>query len=167
MAEGKTSFELWLALTSSLGWTLAPSFSPARLASTSFMFMFDEVPEPVWYTSTGNWSSHWPAATSSAAAAMASATFLSTTLSRALTTAAPPLMLASAAMRARSMWRPEIGKLSTARWVCAAHLAEAGTRTSPMVSCSMRYSSLMVRTVVPVPFGAATDGRDPHAPCRR
>ena len=25
---------------------------------TSFTFMFDEVPEPVWNTSTGNWSSH-------------------------------------------------------------------------------------------------------------
>ena len=52
--------------TWSLGW--APS--PARLAMTSLAFMFDEVPEPVWKTSIGNWSSCLPSAISSAAAAM-------------------------------------------------------------------------------------------------
>ena len=36
--------------------------SPARLAITSLMFMFEEVPEPVWKTSIGNWSSCSPAA---------------------------------------------------------------------------------------------------------
>ncbi len=41
-----------------VGW--APS--PARLAITSLAFMFDEVPEPVWKTSTGNWSSCSPRA---------------------------------------------------------------------------------------------------------
>ena len=46
-------------LTWSLGW--APS--PARLASTSLAFMFEEVPEPVWKTSIGNWSSCSPSAT--------------------------------------------------------------------------------------------------------
>ena len=35
---------------------------------------------------------------------------------------------------------PEIGKFSTARWVCARHFAAAGTRTSPMESVSMRNS---------------------------
>ncbi len=50
-------------LTWSLGW--APS--PARLAITSFAFMFEEVPEPVWKTSTGNWSSCSPAATAAPA----------------------------------------------------------------------------------------------------
>ena len=49
-AEGKTSLDDWPMLTWSLGW--APS--PARLAITSFAFMFEEVPEPVWKTSTGN-----------------------------------------------------------------------------------------------------------------
>ncbi len=47
-AEGNTSLLDWLALTSSLGWTSRPRRSPASEASTSFMFMFDEVPEPVW-----------------------------------------------------------------------------------------------------------------------
>ncbi len=37
------------------------------------MFMFDEVPLPVWYTSIGNWSVNSPAMIRSAARAMASA----------------------------------------------------------------------------------------------
>ena len=69
-AEGKTSFDDWPMLTWSLGW--APS--PARLASTSLAFMFEEVPEPVWKTSIGNWSSCSPAATASPASANRSAT---------------------------------------------------------------------------------------------
>ena len=38
------------------------------------------------------------------------------------------------------MRSPEIGKFSTARWVWAPHLASTGTRTSPIESCSIRYS---------------------------
>ena len=40
---------------------------------TSLAFMFDDVPEPVWKTSIGNWSSWSPRAISSAAAAIRSA----------------------------------------------------------------------------------------------
>ena len=65
-AEGKTSFEDWPRLTSSFACTS----SPASVAITSFAFMFEEVPEPVWKTSIGNWSSSSPAATRSPAAAM-------------------------------------------------------------------------------------------------
>ena len=60
MADGNTSLDDCDAFTSSFGWTGRPSRSVARLAITSFMFMFVEVPDPVWKTSTGNWSSHWP-----------------------------------------------------------------------------------------------------------
>ena len=42
----------------------------------------------------------------------------------------------------RSNGRNEIGKFSTARCVWARHSAFLGTLTSPMVSCSMRYSVL-------------------------
>ena len=73
---------------------------------------------------------------------MASATFRSTVLSRAFSSAAAPLMAASAEIRDRSTVVPEIGKFSTARWVWACHLAASGTRTSPMESCSMRYLPL-------------------------
>ena len=63
-ADGNTSFDDWPMFTWSLGWTP----SPARFAITSLAFMFDEVPEPVWKTSIGNWSSCSPLATSSPAA---------------------------------------------------------------------------------------------------
>ena len=49
-AVGMASFELWQRLTSSFGWTVRPSPSraAARCATTSFMFVLVEVPEPVW-----------------------------------------------------------------------------------------------------------------------
>src|SRR6185369_14351480 len=62
--------------------------SDASVASTSFMFMFDDVPEPVWNTSTGKWSSQPPEATSAEAAWTATPTSFGITFSRALTTAA-------------------------------------------------------------------------------
>src|SRR5919108_603541 len=144
IADGNTSLDDCEALTWSLGWTGAPTRSEARLASTPLAFMFELVPEPVWKTSTGKCSSHLPSATSTAAAEMASAIWGSSTPSSALTRAPAPLMRASAAISARSIGWPETGKFSTARCVCAAHLAWAGTRTSPMVSCSTRYPSSCV-----------------------
>ena len=56
---GKVSLLDWLALTWSLGWMSTPACA-ARVASTSFMFMLDEVPEPVWKTSIGNASTCSP-----------------------------------------------------------------------------------------------------------
>ena len=107
---------------------------------TSLAFMFDEVPEPVWNTSTGKCSSYSPSATARAAFSIASAIGCSTTPSSALTRAAAALMRASAAICARSSRCPEMGKFSTARCVCARHLAQDGSRTSPMESCSTRCS---------------------------
>ena len=48
---------------------------PARCAITSLAFMLVLVPEPVWNTSIGNWSSNWPSATASAALRIAVAWF--------------------------------------------------------------------------------------------
>ncbi len=96
---------------------------------TSLAFMFDDVPDPVWYTSIGNSSSQRPSATSSAAAAMAAAMRLSTlgtSFRPALTAAASDLISASARISRGSMVSPEIGKFSTARWVWAAYLAVSG-----------------------------------------
>ena len=67
MADGNTSFDDCDAFTWSFGWTGEPSRSVASEAITSFMFMFDDVPEPVWNTSIGKWSSQSPTATSAAA----------------------------------------------------------------------------------------------------
>ena len=166
MADGNTSFDDCEALTSSLGWTVRPSRSPASRAMTSLAFMFELVPEPVWNTSTGNWSSWSPATTSAAAASMAVATSASTTPSSALAAAAAPLMRASAEISDRSSTVPDTGKFSTARWVCGPHRAAAGTRTSPMVSCSMRNSpsalavaSSVTPATVPRPGGGGTRRR--------
>ncbi len=117
MEEGKTSLDDCEALTWSLGCTSRPSLSVASVAITSLTFMLLDVPEPVWKTSIGKWSSQSPRATSSAAAMIASATSLSTTPSSMLTFAAAALMRPSASMWARSKVCPEIGKFSTARWV--------------------------------------------------
>ena len=70
MAVGKTSL-LRLAgvdVVVRVHRAVVPSRSVASVASTSLTFMFEQVPEPVWYTSTGNWSSHCPSTTSAAAA---------------------------------------------------------------------------------------------------
>ena len=73
IAVGKVSLDDWPRLTSSFGWTgffepsSPPASSMARLEMTSLAFMFDWVPEPVWKTTSGKWSSSVAAITSSAA----------------------------------------------------------------------------------------------------
>ena len=109
-------------LTWSLGW--APS--PARLAITSLAFMFEEVPEPVWKTSIGNWSSCSPAATASPAAAIRSARSASSTPSSPLTRAAAAFSRPSQRTTGTGTRSPETGKLSTALVV------------SPPQSCSVK-----------------------------
>ena len=140
MAEGKTSFDDCEALTWSLGWTSVPA-SRATEVITSLAFMLVDVPEPVWKTSMGNSASWSPTATSAAAAATAPATSASRTPSSPLTSAAAALIAPRAWISPRSTVSPETGKFSTARCVCAPQRAALGTRTSPIVSCSIRYSS--------------------------
>ena len=118
--DGNTSLEDCDALTWSLGWTGRPRRWVASVATTSLVFMLDDAPEPVWKTSMGNWSSGLPAMTSSAAATIASAISGAMTPSSALASAAARLIWPSAAMWWAESPRPEIGKFSTARWVCAA-----------------------------------------------
>ena len=73
MAVGNVSLDDWPRFTSSFGWIGAfepmvpPAISMARLEITSLAFMFDWVPDPVWNTTSGKWSSSVPAITSSAA----------------------------------------------------------------------------------------------------
>src|SRR5574337_2165464 len=88
----------------------------------------------------GNWSSWRPSAISAAAAMIASAFSGDSSPKSLFTCAQAPFNRPRARIWVRSRPRPEIGKFSTARWVWARHRAFAGTRTSPMVSCSMRYS---------------------------
>ena len=79
---GKTSFDDYDLLTSSFGWIsfeprLPPIISIALFEITSFAFMFDCVPDPVYHTTNGKWSSSLPYFTSSAALTIASAFFYS------------------------------------------------------------------------------------------
>ena len=125
MAVGMTSLEDWPMFTWSLGCTgsrepmTPPSISMARFAMTSLAFMFVEVPEPVWKTSTTNWSSWSPSATSWAAAAMAWARPPSSRSNSWFTRAAASLTRPSARMKERGNRRSLMGKLSTARMVLA------------------------------------------------
>src|SRR5262245_21192695 len=96
--------------TSSLAWTS----SPASVAITSFAFMFEEVPEPVWKTSIGNWSSSSPAAIRSAAAAMRSALSASSSPSSAFTRAAAALIRPSQRATGTGIGSPETWKFPTA-----------------------------------------------------
>src|SRR3954466_5033594 len=109
-ALGKTSLEDCPLLT----WSLGCAPSPARLAMTSLAFMFDDVPEPVWKTSIGNWSSCSPLATRSPAAATRSATSRSSLPSSALVRAAAALMRPSQRTTETGTRSPETGKFATA-----------------------------------------------------
>jgi hypothetical protein len=100
-----------------LTWSLACVPLPASEAMTSLAFMFDDVPEPVWKMSIGNWSSCSPRATASPACATASAIFGSSLPRSALTRAAAPLMRPSQWITDGGTVSPEIGKLSTAFFV--------------------------------------------------
>ena len=75
----------------------------------------------------------------------------------AFTRAAAALTGPGRARSARGMVSPEIGKFSTARAVWAPHRASAGTRTSPIESCSMR--SLMPSSSPRGPCRAQQRGR--------
>ena len=116
-AEGNTSLEDWPMLTSSLRCTS----SPARAAITSLAFMFDEVPEPVWNTSIGNWSSNSPSAMRSPAAAIRFALSSSSRPRSALTRAAAPLIRPSQRITGTGIRSPETGKLATALVVSPPH----------------------------------------------
>ena len=96
--------------TSSFAWTP----SPARLAMTSLAFMFEDVPEPVWKTSIGNWSSSSPSAIRSPAAPMRSALSASSSPSSALTRAAAALIRPSQRATGTGIGSPETGKFPTA-----------------------------------------------------
>jgi hypothetical protein len=76
--------------------------------------MFDEVPEPVWKTSIGNWSSWCPAPTSSPALAIRSAISSSSSPSSAFTRAASALMRPSQRTTGAGTRSPDTGKFSIA-----------------------------------------------------
>ena len=131
-ADGNTSLDDWPRLT----WSFGCAPSPASVAITSFAFMFDEVPEPVWKTSIGNWSSCSPAATASAAVAIRSATSASSSPSSALTRAAAPLIRPSQWITAAGIGSPDTGKFATALRVSPPHSSAILAPPSPLIGSS-------------------------------
>ena len=73
VAVGKVSLERLRHVDVVVGVHRRRRWRAAIEAITSLAFMFELVPEPVWNTSMGNWSSCWPSAISAAAAMIASA----------------------------------------------------------------------------------------------
>ena len=150
IAVGNTSFDDWPMLTWSLGWTLRPmprsppKSSLARLAMTSFTFMFVWVPLPVCQTTSGNSASCLPAITSSAAVMIARPIAGSLNLPRSrFTWAAARFTRARAWISSIGIRSSPILKFSSERWVCAPQSRSAGTFISPIVSVSMRNWPVM------------------------
>ena len=114
----------------------------ARLAMTSLAFMLDWVPEPVCQTTRGKWSLSAPEITSSEAWEMAASfsSVIFSGLSSWLAMAAAFLRMPKAWVISRGMvsMPTPILKFSWLRSVWAAQYLSAGTRTSPIESCSMR-----------------------------
>ena len=92
---------------------------------TSLAFVFVEVPEPVWKTSIGNWSSCSPAAISAAALLDPARAALAEQAELAVDRGRGALDAARASARpATGTVSPEIGKFSTALAVSPPHSSD-------------------------------------------
>src|SRR5471032_1792320 len=100
--------------------------------------MLELVPEPVWKISTGKCCMKSPSSKPWAASTMALPWASLSCFSSTLALAAAALARISARMNCAGMRRWLMGKLFTARWVCAPYKASAGTCSSPMLSRSIR-----------------------------
>src|SRR5690625_226188 len=87
-------------------------------------------------------------ATWAAAATMASAFSSSSSPSSRLASAQADLTRPRVRINAAGMGWPLMGKLLTARWVCAPQSASAGTCSSPMLSCSVRNSLMDIASLL-------------------
>ena len=113
--------------------------------------MFEDVPEPVWKTSIGNWSSSSPAAIRSAAAAMRSALSASSRPSSAFARAAAALIRPSQRATGAGIGSPETGKLATA-------LRVSPPQSSCRSAVSLTAASLARAATAPGRSRRAADG---------
>src|SRR5690349_21464333 len=121
--------------------------------------MFEEVPEPVWKTSIGNWSSCSPAATASPAAAIRSARAGSRPPSSPLTSAAAALIRPSQRTTGIGTRSPETGKFSTAFVVSPPHNCSVNC-DPPFEFAAPAYSAARFARVEAFAVGAQESGRE-------
>src|SRR5829696_8412389 len=164
-AVWNTSLEDWPMFTWSLG--CAGGWDPlAIVAMTSLAFMFDEVPEPVWKTSIGNWPSCLPSAISSPASAIRFARSPSSRPSSAFARAAAPFTRPSQRTTAAGTRSPETGKLSTALRVSPPHSSWGASCT--LIRPPFRVAPLNASAAAGTPtaraWRCARRARDPPAP---
>src|SRR5256714_7568993 len=126
--------------------------SPASDAITSLAFVFEDVPEPVWKTSIGNWSSCSPAATASPAVAIRSATWGSSRPSSGLARAAAALIRPSQRTTGTGTGCPETGKLETALLVST---PQSSVEVSVAIVSSVHHFSNTEAIVAPSASAAA------------
>ena len=107
---------------------------------TSLQFMLLWVPLPVCHTARGKCPRRDPSRISRQTVWMISARSRSSLPRAQLAAAQAALRWAKARMRSAGIFSVPMGKFSRLRWVWAPQYLSAGTLTSPMVSCSMRYS---------------------------
>ena len=113
----------------------------ARFEITSFVFMFDWVPDPVCHTTSGKWSSWSPRMTSSAAcsrALLSPSESIESSPSSRFAHAAAFFVIPSARIISRGNVCPPILKFWRERWVWAPHRASVGTSIGPKESDSVR-----------------------------
>ena len=148
IAVGNVSFELWDILTWSFGCIAfsfvksRPIFCIALWAMTSFIFIFVCVPLPVCQIESGNAPSSLPSIISSQAFTIASFFASSILPSSWFVRAKAFLRTANALISSKGIFSVPILKFSRLLWVWAPHIASIGTRTSPIVSFSILYSTL-------------------------
>ncbi len=145
VADGNTSLEDWLLLTSSLGCknlflssNLPPFNTCALFAITSFIFILVCVPDPVCQITSGKCSSNLPCKISSHTAIINSAFWLDNKPKDILALAQAFFIYANASITSLGIsWSP-ILKLLLLRSVWAPQYLSAATFNSPIVSFSIR-----------------------------
>ena len=139
IAVGITSLLDWQRFTWSFGWILTfPLINLlAKVDMTSFAFILEEVPDPVWKISTMNSSSCLPSITSCDAFIILFDIFLGINFKSPLTLAAEYLIIPSASINGLLNLKSLIGKFWTALAVWAAYSAFFGTFIVPIESDSI------------------------------
>ena len=145
IAVGNVSFDDWLMFTSSFGWRMFfPARAFARFAITSFTFIFVCVPLPVCHTTSGNSAANFPLQISSHTLSIPRSFSVLILCGRSCAFAR-----AAAFFSTPKAWIISAGivsipapilKFCLLRSVCAPQYASFGTKTSPIESCSLRYS---------------------------